>query len=99
MGLISPPSITRSILEQLKPEAPDGIEDIRECGQGDTLRRRSRLCGCMDASSLVAPSPFTMRESPRPGPSSLFNQPDDQKLLTTEGFVASDGVSMGQAEF
>ena len=76
------------VLEQLKLEAPDGIDVYFDNVGGETLeaalaalRVRGRIIACGGISSYN-------EEKPRPGPSNLFNM--ITKRLTMKGLIVSD---------
>ena len=84
------------VLEQLKHEAPDGIDVYFDNVGGETLeaslsalRMHGRIIACGGISGYNA-------EAPRPGPTNLFNI--ITKRLTMRGFIVSDWLDR-RAEF
>jgi hypothetical protein len=83
---------TGPVIEQLKVEAPDGIDVYFDNVGGEaleaalsTLRVHGRIIACGGISGYN-------EEKPRPGPSNLFNI--TTKRLTMRGMIVSD--SLGQ---
>jgi len=84
------------IMEQLKREAPDGIDVYFDNVGGETLEAALsalRLHGRIIACGSIA---MYNAEQPRPGPSNLFHMVT--KRLTMKGFIVSDWWSR-RAEF
>jgi len=84
------------VVEQLKVEAPDGIDVYFDNVGGETLeaalsalRVHGRIIACGGISSYN-------EEKPRPGPSNLFNM--TTKRLTMKGFIVRDWLDR-QCEF
>ena len=84
------------VVEQLKVEAPDGIDVYFDNVGGETLeaalsalRVHGRIIACGGISSYN-------EEKPRPGPSNLFNM--TTKQLTMKGFIVRDWLDR-QCEF
>jgi hypothetical protein len=84
------------VLEQLKVEAPDGIDVYFDNVGGETLeaalsalRMHGRIIACGSISNYNA-------EKPRPGPSNLFNM--ITKRLTMKGLLVRDWLDR-QDEF
>jgi NADPH-dependent curcumin reductase CurA len=87
---------TGSVLEQLKLEAPEGIDVYFDNVGGETLeaalsalRVHGRIIACGGISGYN-------EETPRPGPSNLFNM--TTKRLTMKGFIVRDWLDR-QGEF
>jgi hypothetical protein len=87
---------TGPVLEQLKVEAPDGIDVYFDNVGGATLeaalsalRVHGRIIACGGISGYN-------EENPRPGPSNLFNM--TAKRLTMKGFIVTDWLDR-QSEF
>ena len=81
---------TGPVVEQLKVEAPDGIDVYFDNVGGEaleaalsTLRVRGRIIACGGISSYN-------EEKPRPGPSNLFNI--TTKRLTMRGMIVTDSL-------
>jgi len=87
---------TGPVVEQLKVEAPDGIDVYFDNVGGEaleaafsTLRVHGRIIACGGISGYN-------EEKPRPGPSNLFNV--TTKRLTMRGMIVSDSLDR-RAEF
>lgn len=87
---------TGPVLEQLNRAAPEGIDVYFDNVGGEALeaalsalRVHGRIVACGGISGYNS-------ETPRPGPSNLFNI--TTKRLTVKGFIVSDWLG-GQAEF
>ena len=87
---------TGPVVEQLKLEAPDGIDVYFDNVGGETLeaalsalRVHGRIIACGGISGYN-------EEKPRPGPSNLFNI--TTKRLTMKGMIVSDWLAR-QGEF
>jgi hypothetical protein len=87
---------TDPVLEQLNRAAPEGIDVYFDNVGGEALeaalsalRVHGRIVACGGISGYNS-------ETPRPGPSNLFNI--TTKRLTVKGFIVSDWLG-GQAEF